>query len=179
MGFDLYGEDPLMRVIDENKYPLYNKYVGMEFKERQDIFDRAKKDIEGKYWDEYQLRETENPGVYFRSNCWWWRRLWSFTTHHCDDILTEEDAKGGNYNDMHLISEEKASAMAKILQERIDDGQAKAFEDEVKLDIESAEAKDKKDRTEEEEIALCYPFEVSHLRDFIVFCSESGGFTIG
>ena len=179
MGFDLYGEDPVMREINEDKYPIYNKYAGMDFNTRQAIFKEMKKDLEDNYWKEYTLREDENPGIYFRSNVWWWRRLWSFTIHHCQDVLTVEDAQGGNYNDNHLISEEKASAMAKILQEKIDDGTAKQFEDEIKLDTELAEAKEEKDRSEDEKMALMYNFSVGHLKNFILFCSESGGFTIG
>jgi hypothetical protein len=68
MGFDLYGMNPVMREVDEDKYPIYNKYVGMDWKEREEIFSQHKEELENKYWDEYRLRETENPGIYFRSN---------------------------------------------------------------------------------------------------------------
>ena len=176
MGFDLYGENPVMREINEDKYPVYNKYAGLTFNEREEIFKELKEDLEDKYWDEYRLRETENPGIYFRSNVWWWRRMWCFCESYCKDILTEKDIEHGHYNDMHLISEEKASAMAKRLQEKIDDGTAAHYENETKLAYEQCE-KDKNGSPVD--FDMNYPFAVNVLQEFILFCSESGGFTIG
>ena len=43
MGFDLYGENPVMRNISEDAYPVYNKYAGMDFKEQMEIFKENKK----------------------------------------------------------------------------------------------------------------------------------------
>ena len=175
MGFDLYGMNPVMREVDEDKYPVYNKYVGLDWNEREEIFKKHKEDLENKYWDEYRLRETENPGIYFRSNVWWWRRLWSFACDHCPE-LTEEDYEGGSYNDCYKISEEKASAIAKHLQEKVDDGTAAHYENEVKLNYEQAE---KDEHGNPVDWDMMYPFAVSHLKEFILFCSESGGFEIG
>ena len=102
--------------------------------------------------------------------------MWSFCETHCDNILTEKDFEHGCYNNCHLISEETASAMAKRLQEKIDDGTTKHYEKEIKLAYEQCE-KDKHGQPKDWD--MCYPFEVSHLQEFITFCSESGGFTIG
>ena len=175
MGFDLHGMNPVMREVDEDKYPIYNKYVGMDWKEREEIFKDAKEELEKEYWNEYRLRETENPGVYFRSNVWWWRRLWAFVCDHCPD-LTEEDFERGNYNDCHEISEEKASSIAKHLQEKIDDGTAAHYENEIKLAWEQCEKDEQGNPTDWD---MMYPFTVGHLQEFILFCSESGGFEIG
>ena len=176
MGFDLYGMNPAMRNIDEDKYPVYNKYVGMDFTERQEIFDNAKEDLQKEYYEEMTAREAENPGIYFRSNVWWWRRLWAFTCEYCPDILTKEDMERGNYNDCHEISEEKASAIAKRLQIKIDDGTASHYENEIKLAQEQCE---KDEYGNPVDFDMMYSFTVGHLQDFILFCSESGGFDIG
>ena len=29
MGYDLYGVSPVMREVNEDKYPIYNKYVNL------------------------------------------------------------------------------------------------------------------------------------------------------
>ena len=175
MGFDLYGMNPVMREINEDKYPTYNKYEGMDWDERQAIFKEAKDDLEKTYYSEMTLREKENPGIYFRSNVWWWRRLWGFVCEHCLE-LTEEDYECGCYNDCYEISEEKASAIAKDLQVTIDDGTAAHYENEINLAMEQAE---KDEHGNPKEINMMYPFSVGHLKDFILFCSESGGFEIG
>ena len=175
MGFDLHGMNPVMREINEDKYPTYNKYEGMDFAKRQEIFKEAKDEVEKAFWKEWNLRETENPGIYFRSNVWWWRRLWAFACDHCHE-LTEKDLERGSYNDMHEISEEKASAIAKRLQETIDDGTAAHYENEIKLSYEQCE---KDENGEPKDWDMMYPFSVGHLQDFILFCSESGGFEIG
>ena len=175
MGFDLYGMNPVMREINEDKYPTYNKYEGMDWDERQAIFKEAKDELEKTYYSEMTLREKENPGIYFRSNVWWWRRLWAFVCEHCYE-LTQEDYENGSHNDMHEISEEKASAIAKDLQEKIDDGTAAHYENEINLAIEQAE---KDEHGNPKEFNMMYPFSVGHLQDFILFCSESGGFEIG
>ena len=175
MGFDLYGMNPVMREINKDKYPTYNKYEGMDYAKRQEIFDNAKKDLQKEYYNEMTLRDKENPGIYFRSNVWWWRRLWAYAYEVCSD-LTEEDFEGGSYNDCYKISEEKASSMAKDLQVSIDDGRAAHYENEIKLAMEQAE---KNDDGTVKDWDMMYPFTVGHLQEFILFCSESGGFEIG
>ena len=175
MGFDLHGMNPVLREINEDKYPTYNKYEGMDWDERQAIFKEAKDELEKTYYSEMTLREKENPGIYFRSNVWWWRRLWSFACDHCNE-LTQEDYENGSYNDMHEISEEKASAIAKDLQVTIDDGTAAHYENEINLSIEQSE---KDEHGDPKDFDMMYPFSVGHLQDFILFCSESGGFEIG
>ena len=174
MGFDLYGMNPVMREINKDKYPTYNKYEGMDFAKRQEIFKEAEDEVEEAFWKEMNLRESDNPGIYFRSNVWWWRRLLAYAYEVCSD-LTEEDFEGGSYNDCYKISEEKASSMAKDLQVSIDDGRAAHYENEIKLAMEQAE---KNDDGTVKDWDMMYPFTVGHLQEFILFCSESGVFEI-
>ena len=174
MGYDLYGVSPVMREVSKDKYPIYNKYVNLEWDERKEAFEED--DAEERFYAEMTLREEENPGTYFRNNVWWWRRLWQFTCMECDDFLDGEDIKAGDSNSGHVITEEKASAMAKRLQEKIDDGTAAHYENEIKLDYEQCE---KDEHGDPKDFDMMYPFSVGHLQDFILFCSESGGFQIG
>ena len=176
MGYDLYGVSPVMHEINEDKYSIYNKYVNLEWDERKQAFEED--DAEERYYAEMTLREEENPGVYFRNNVWWWRRLWQFTCMECDDFLDSEDIQGGDNNDGHVITEEKASAIAKRLQEKIDDGTAAEFERQVNEYQESVEKDDNGWPKSDNDFMANYPFSVGNVQRFIEFCSESGGFEI-
>ena len=175
MGFDLSGLDPVMREINEDAYSVFNKYNDMDWNKRDEIF-KTNKELADQYWEEYSKRDAENPGVYFRANVWWWRRLWQFTCLTCDDILNEDDIAGGGSNSFHEITADKASLIAKKLQEEIDNGGAKEFEDVVTKYIADAELDD---NGSPKDWDANYPFKVSFLQEFVTFCSESGGFTIG
>ena len=157
MGFDLYGLNP------KGDVP---KPVITDWEDE-------------KQSEDYLKYRTETPGSYFRANVWWWRPLWQYVGITCEDILTEDDIASGEVNDNHLISEDKAVLIAKRLQERIDDGSAQAFEDEIVKYMDSVE-KDKHGSPKNDDDWMAhYPFTVGNLQEFILFCSESGGFTIG
>ena len=162
MGFDLYGVNPTNP--DNLKQPFMDWGKEHTEEEKQEHFKKV---------DEY---EAKVPGNYFRNNVWWWRPLWNFVCAACDDILTQKDVERGSYNDCHEISEEKASSIAKHLQEKIDDGTAAHYENEIKLAFEQAEKDEHGNPTDWD---MMYPFTVAHVKEFILFCSESGGFDIG
>ena len=179
MGFDIHGVNPVMRAIDESKYKTFNKYNPMGFADRMEIFN-DKEGLEKKFYTEMSEREEENPGIYFRNNCWWWRPLWSYVCTNCNDILDVDDEEGGGWNDGYCITEEKASAIAKRLFELIDSGETKGYEDFHKK--KEAEAKEnnkgKKCGDDGWDWADSYPFNVDNVRNFATFCAESGGFEI-
>ncbi len=184
MGFDIYGTNPVMREINEDKYPTFNKYNKLEWKERTKLFKDNDK-LEDKYWKEYNLREKENCGTYFRNNVWWWRPLWNYVCGSCEDILDEDDVNGGGWNDGHHITEEKASAIAKRLFELIDEGDTKGYEDYHKKQADESNANNKRYLTnggkkygDGWDWNDSYPFNVDNVREFAKFCSESGGFEI-
>ena len=179
MGFDVYGTNPVMREINEDKYPVYNKYNKLEFEDRLELFKKDSK-LQDKFWDEQTAREEENCGVYFRNNCWWWRPLWSYVCGSCEDILDEDDMEGGGWNDGYQISEAKASAIAKRLFELIDSGDTKGYEDHHKKTMEEAEENNKGKECGDDgyDWNNSYPFSVENVRSFAQFCSESGGFEI-
>ena len=184
MGFDIHGINPVMREISEDKYPTYTKYSKLEFKKRIDLFKTDSK-LEDKYLEEWNLREKENCGIYFRNNCWWWRPLWNYVAESCDDILDSDDVEGGSWNDGYKISEAKASAIAKRLFELIDSGDTKGYEDFHKKQADESNANNErylanggKKYGDGWDWADSYPFDVGNVRDFAKFCSESGGFEI-
>ena len=137
-------------------------------------------------------------GDYFRNNCWWWRPLWDFV---CDnvDVITEDDASGGHYNDGHLIDEKKCDVIVERLTELLENGYVKTYQDTRqkqldKLPMEKCEICDgsgvRNDKIIQGECNGCsgtgkkepwaksYPFEVENVEEFVEFVKDSGGFQI-
>ena len=106
MGFDLHGENPIIK-------------EGTVRPEEID-WDTATDKEKEKYWDLQNKFRDANPGEYFRANVWGWRPIWEFVCEVCPDILTEEDYTKGQYNDNHLIEADRARDIAKRLREKMD-----------------------------------------------------------
>ena len=102
MGFDLYGLKP--NNPDEAIRP---EQLDWSKKHTQKAKDKYFKSV-----DEY---EEEVVGHYFRNNVWFWRPLWGFVIASCGDILTDNDAERGSYNEGHRISKTKAIRISKRL----------------------------------------------------------------
>ena len=149
MGFDLSGLNPNM-TRPEPKLP--------PFPERTD-----------KDWEKYHDWQEENCGTYFRNNVWWWRPLWNFVSSTCESILTENDIKGGSYNDGHAISKTKADRIARRLFKLIRNRDVKSYESGYKKHLDSLH-EDNWDKS--------YPFSEDNVRQFANFCLNSGGFRI-
>ena len=178
MGFDLYGEMPKMNK-KETEYSTYSKYVDMDFSKKQDLF-KENPEIQDKYYEEMNQYEEDNPGYYFRNNCWWWRPLWDFVYAYCDDILTEDDYSHGNYNDGHLIDKDRALAIADRLDELIKDGTVMRHHVSYEADRAQAEEDNKGKKSSDEGYSwqANYPFDAKNVEDFSKFCRQSGGFSI-
>ena len=106
MGFDLHGENPIVK-----EGTVRPKEIN---------WDTATQNEKEIYWEAQDKFRAENPGDYFRANVWGWRPIWEFECEVCPDILTEEDYKRGHYNDNHLIEEDRAKDIAKRLREKMD-----------------------------------------------------------
>ena len=197
MGFDLSGLNPKMNK-SADKYPTYNKYEDMNFSKRWKLFDADEK-LRDKYWEEKDKFQEDNPGIYFRNNCWWWRPLWQFVCERFDDILTEEDMEHGSYNDGHEITADKAMQIGIDLTVMLEEGRIKAYADRHKSELDALEqlecdlCKGTGTRTDmkvdngcngcsgtglKDDWAKSYPFHVENVQEFAKFCLESGGFTI-
>ena len=153
MGFDLYGMKPNVK----EPAPELPSFKAEDNQETKDARER--------YWQ----WEKNNPGVYFRSNVWFWRPLWYFVTRICDDILTERDVEGGSSNDGHKINKTKSEKIAKRLYSMLDNGEVAEYEKGYKEHLNSLNEKDW-DKS--------YPFDIEHVREFADFCTDSGGFEI-
>ena len=118
MGFDLSGLNPQENTPKpEAITKWYNEDGWVQWKEM--------KKVEGasvEYFEAHEKWSEENPGDYFRANVWWWRPLWDYVCHVCDDILTEEDMEKGTFNDGHEIDHNKALSIGDRLETFYHDG---------------------------------------------------------
>lgn len=101
MGFDLYGVNP--RITPGSVEPT-----------RPESFNDSPKEEWNAYYDALDQYHSENPGVYFRSNVWYWRPIVEFLAEHIE-ILEEEDLNGLSYNDGYLIDESLADYMGIVI----------------------------------------------------------------
>ena len=155
MGFDVYGKNP--KLVGER--PDIDWSTQPSDEERDDFFKKLHK------------FEEDNPGYYFRNNVWWWRPLWSYVCDYiAPDILSDEDKKGGEYNDHHLINAIKANYIADKIAEAHASGELQKFSDWYQVS---------REQLADDHWAKSYPFDVDNVVEFGRFCKESGGFEIG
>ena len=195
MGFDLSGLNPKMNMKQE-EFPVYNKYNNMDWADRIKKFDKDE-ELSSKYWEELDKYQEANPGVYFRNNVWWWRPLWQFVCEQFPDIITDDDAERGCYNDGHEITEDKAMKIGVELTAMLDCGDVQAHKDSYDEHLNSLPQVDcrvcdnnNRGHKKKKECKACkqtglvddwaksYPFDVENMREFATFCLQSGGFTI-
>lgn len=192
MGFDLYGVKPQINEgTSEPKIPNGHDNLWHE---------SITEEERSVYFEETQVYEAANPGVYFRNNVWHWRPLWGFICHEvAPNILTEKDKKSGHYNDGHLISAIKAIYIADAIDKLDKEGKLEKYQkdydksvselpneecnvctgdgftivDNKKKECHSCEGKGQKPN-----FANHYPFDTENIRHFSKFARESGGFKI-
>ena len=100
MGFDLYGLNPKQNTETPTILNVDKPSWELEESERKS------------YWEAKDKYQDENPGIYFATNVWGWRPIWEFVCNVCDNILTEKDIHGGQFNGGHKISKTKAIKIA-------------------------------------------------------------------
>ena len=115
MGFDLYGIQP--KITGKKPEILELSHNELDESNREEYYDTLNE------W------ETNNPGIYFRNNVWWWRPLWSYVIDNCP-FLTEDEAQAGGWNDGREIDEMKALLIASTLEDHIESGAVKKHEKE-------------------------------------------------
>ena len=100
--------------------------------------------------------------------------MWDFVCEHCDDILSLEDLSAGSYNDGRKINKTKALKISKRLNELLDNG----IVDKYKQDHDKQMLKLKESENDDERFYANYPFDKDNVKQFALFCKESGGFKI-
>jgi len=195
MGFDLSGVNPKMN-MKQKDLPVYDKHQKMDWSVRTKILENDEK-LSNQYWKEYDKFQDANPGIYFRNNVWWWRPLWQYVCEQFPDIITDDDAEHGCYNDAHEITEDKAMKIGVELTAMLEDGSVQEHHDRYKAELEALpqvncrvcnnnnhgdhkkrECKSCKQTGLVDDWAQSYPFHVENVERFAKFCLESGGFTI-
>ena len=161
MGMDVYGLKP--KINTEMPKVLTDIPEGKDWLDAYNKLSKKQKEI---YYEAKDKHYEDNPGIYFRNNVWYWRPLWDYV---CKNVtsLTAEDHEHGHSNSGWQISEEKAIAIAGVLYALLEDGSVKTAEE---MHIEGEINSDKDGPT--------YPFSEENVREFAIFCEESGGFEI-
>ena len=151
MGFDVYGLSP--KVNKDTPYLPEIDYATATNKERNEYFDKR------------QQFEKEVPGYYFRANVWYWRPLWDMVCLFCDNVLTEKDMTGGQYNDGHKISKTKSKRIASKLRMLRKKGTLEQWVNTRQTKM-------------IQEVDAEYPCNMDIINEFITFIEQSGGFEI-
>ena len=116
--------------------------------------------------DEYA---EANRGVYFRNNCWWWRPLWDYCYQVGDIVISQEVYESGHSNSGAGLNDEDAKLLGALLLTEIANGGTIKYQ---------AEYQQKMNDLDEDDFSRHYPFDVDNVKDFALFCLESGGFEI-
>ena len=200
MGMDVHGLNPKQnKSIDE--FPVYAKYKKMEqeengFQQKWKELDADEK-LMNKYWMEEDEFNTENKGVYFRNNCWWWRPLWNYCYHIADDLISEELFESGHSNSGAGLDAYNAERLGQRLLEEINKGktieyqaQYQQYLDDLPDDVCSHCNGNNRGYNKMKDCKVCngtgkttnfnksYPFDIDNVKEFALFCIESGGFKI-
>ena len=112
MGFDLHGLKPIINKKESKKMKKLMKRWG----DKNGWYLDWKKDfpekVKSKYFKLKDKHHYNNPGIYFRSNVWWWRPIWQYVSLFCDDFLSVKDIAAGHSNDGETICKTKALKIA-------------------------------------------------------------------
>ena len=155
--------------------------------------------------DVYGKKPKSTRGEYFRNNVWWWHPLWDYCCF-IDDQLSEK-VPHGHYNSGDGLDAINSRQLGMLLQQSIESGVAKGYVEEFNrqkaqapdqtcwciLYGSVAEEKDGNSTNHSDpnpECNIChgsgiqesrtrsYYIDVENIRDFSVFCIDSGGFEI-
>jgi len=196
MGMDVSGKDPTIQ-NDISHYSTYHKLSVLSYKERETAF-KDNDDVRDTYWEEADKFNSDNPGIYFRNNVWWWKPLWRYCAEvDKDNLISEDTYHGGMHNDGVGLDSESARKLGIKLQVEVLNGNTLAYKEAYEerlaaLPLETChrcnnnnrgKAKKKDcntcDKTGfQSDFATNYPFDVENVQLFIDFLMDSGGFEI-
>ena len=187
MGFDLYGVDQ-KTVGTPPTRPTTKDYESEEWKN---------------YFADQEFYERLNPGVYFRSNVWYWRPIVIFMQHlgASEDLINKL-----SYNSGDLVSKEEISEFVDLFYTMLEDGSLDHFILDYKAEVDSLPKEEChccdgtgklktqpmfntdpdwdgtchvcKGSGEVENFRKNYPMDKDILVEFFEFAKLSGGFTV-
>lgn len=151
-------------------------------------------------FDLYGVAPAGKGGEYFRNNVWYWHPLWEFVCETCKDILTEEDKRGGTFNEGYRIGARKAQKIYDRLIDLLDNTRhVREYEALRNATLDSLPdrecewCKGSGTRDDEHVKGKCnacegrgtvrpwathYPFTEENLREFVGFLKDCGGFEV-
>lgn len=128
--------------------------------------------------DLYGLNPASERGEHFRANVWQWKPLWEYTCGVAASVLTKDDCRVGQYNfspDRHEIPAPQTRAVAAILRQMIETGEAKQYQEAYRPETDTTPAKLLAKLRE----SGPHSFNVNLVQEFAEFCEHSGGFMTG
>ena len=168
MGMDVHGINPKEnKTFDE--FPVLKEMESIDFNKKWEILDAYEEKRET-YWKQKDEYAEANRGVYFRNNCWWWRPLWDYC-FLVDNLglISREVYENGHSNSGAGLNDEDAKLLGALLLTEIANGGTIKYQ---------AEYQQKMNDLDEDDFSRHYPFDVDNVKDFALFCLESGGFEI-
>ena len=78
--------------------------------------------------DVYGKEPKSKTGEYFRNNVWWWRPLWDYCCEVGAEVISEELAEYGHYNDGAGLDAELSEALARVLLDELESGRTAEYE---------------------------------------------------
>ena len=170
MGMDVYGIKPKEN-MPRKTLKTMDKFDSMSFEDKWNVLDKDEK-LSTLYWEEKDMYEEANRGVYFSNNVWWWRPLWDYCFTICD-VIDRGTYEGGQHNSGAGLNSRDSRRLARILFEEISSGRALLYKAHYDAKCEQKKIDSPKDR-----FATGYPFSVENVEDFAKFLMECGGFKI-
>ena len=164
MGMDVSGINPVLNVNS------------VEPDELEDYWQATDEEREA-YWDAKNKYREENPGVYFRANCWSWRPIHDFMSEHAGHLYDEEIEQGMVYNDGAGLPGEVCVEAANVMQVALDkmEGDVRTMDTpDFQLDNETGKLVDRDDDTTHSPYGACK----EHLQEWVTFVRNSGGFEV-
>jgi hypothetical protein len=194
MGMDVSGKNPKIN-SEPDMYPIRAKWESINWGDRNT--EEWKKE-QKQYWEEDNGFNKDNPGIYFRNNCWAWRPLWNYCfILDGQELISKDTFDSGHYNDGAGLNSNDAAKLGVKLMASIEDGSCleyqQAYEHKIsQLPVDKCGVCNNNNRgnSKKKDCNRCegkgttqsmksnYPFDVENVRDFARFCIESGGFSI-
>ena len=165
MGMDVFGRNPKTR----NEKPEDIDYVSASDEERIAYFDSLRE------WEE------ENPGVYFRANCWSWRPLHDLIYQLCGDLIDAKTMDSMSLNDgagpnTHKVCTEMASRFEGWLEHNTEGHSLELGCHVISGTGKFAKREDMDNPEVKTETA--YYIGDEHIKEFVNFLRECGGFSV-